>query len=97
MKTLPTPETLATEFTAILRDWLTREELVEIDSLNRAEPNGSVCHSHDFCDPNQAMLDALARFGVVDYRAADKKLNVLIDKAWSFAKNRGFSTVKPTR
>lgn len=88
----PTPETLAAEFISILQVWLTREEREAIDALNKIEENDSICHSHDYCDPNQAMLDALARFGIVDYSAADEKLNALINSAWDIAKKKGFAS-----
>lgn len=53
---------LAEEFTAILEEWLTPMERVSVAEGHKTE-DGYTCSTHDFCDPNQAMLDALERIG----------------------------------
>lgn len=55
-------ETLANDlcgaFCDVLNEWLTPAEKAEVLRLNNTEHNLSICHTHDFCDANQAMLDA---------------------------------------
>lgn len=87
--TLPDTNTLASEFVIIVREWLTPDRCREIDRLNAAEDNPQICHSHDFCDPNQAMIDAFARFNVELDPHNDDHVN-LMDAAWAVAKISGF-------
>ena len=88
--TLPDKDTLATEFAIIIREWLTPEQCQQIDAMNAAEQDKSICHSHDFCDSNQAMIDALGRFNVELDLQDEKQVN-LINSAWDIAKASGFS------
>lgn len=59
--TTTSSQTLAGEFTATLKEWLTPQEFAQVVSLNAAETDATICHSHDFCDANEAMLDAFRR------------------------------------
>jgi hypothetical protein len=59
-----TAEQLATEFVDELRDQLTPAEFAEVRKRNAAETNPLICHSHDFCDANMVMLDAIERLGI---------------------------------
>ena len=79
---------LANEFLGIVRMWLSVEELEAIDKANAADD--SCCASHDYCDPNQAMIEALDKFGV-EYDGQDEEQGRLIDEAWGIAKQNGFS------
>ena len=51
---------IANAFSAILREWLSAEEMAELNERNRGyiEANSPMCDSHDYCDPNQAMIEA---------------------------------------
>lgn len=91
---LPDKETLASEFTIVVREWLTPAQCREIDRRNaesRLAGDFGVCHSHDFCDANQAMLDALARFNVEPDLQDDRQASLITD-AWNIAKEHGFGT-----
>jgi len=88
-ETIPTAEQLADKFSAILNGWLNPETLAEVRRRNRNEHNLSICHSHDFCDPNQAMIDALEAFGIEFDVQSDEQTD-LIDSAWNIAKAKGF-------
>jgi hypothetical protein len=79
---------LANEFLDIVRMWLPVEELEAIDKANAVDD--SCCASHEYCDPNQAMIEALDKFGV-EYDGQDEEQGKLIDDAWSIAKKIGFS------
>lgn len=85
--------TLAREFTLLLRVWLPPEELQEIDRRNtweRKHKSQSICHSHDFCDSNQAMIDAMARCGV-EYDPPNPEHISLSNAAWEIARTSGFA------
>lgn len=52
---------LSDAFAAVLRKWLAAAEFAEVRRLNSADPahaDNSVCHSHDYCDANMAMVEA---------------------------------------
>ena len=66
---------LAREFSATLREWLRPDELAEVVERNRAETDSYICHSHDFCDPNMAMLEAMeAVVGISANEVAEEAL-----------------------
>ena len=100
---------LSLEFSKIIREWLTPEELVKVNKLNRTNPealSGSICHTHDFCDANQAMIDAMELCGIEwifapetrdpDYdnvsQSKDRQ-GQMIDRAWNLAKANGFKGI----
>ena len=72
-------EILVREFSATLREWLRPDELAEVVERNRAETNSSICHSHDFCDPNMAMLEAMeAVVGISANEVAEEALVLMV-------------------
>lgn len=60
---LPDREKLSVAFLDILEEWLTPGERKRVAIANAAEKNPSICHTHDVCDPNQAMIDAWEKLG----------------------------------
>lgn len=80
---------LAKAFSATLHEWLGAETMAEVVRLNAAEPDSRICHSHDFCDANQAMLDAMGEDVVFD--AGNQPLLDLINSAWELAAAEGFA------
>lgn len=80
-------ELLAIAFCKELRDLLTLEQLTEVQGRNRSEENPNICHSHDFCDPNVAMLAALGE----PFDPSSATQTALINKAWGIAKKAGFT------
>lgn len=88
----PETQDLANEFVIVIREWLTPEQLAEIDKRNATDDykETGCCATHDFCDANQAMIDALERFNVA-LDIQDEAQRVLIDDAWQIAKRDGFS------
>lgn len=78
---------IARAFAEILREWLSAEEMAEVLVRNAAETNPNICHSHDFCDPNMAMLEAFMSATEFDDPPAD---NVLWVAAWDLARAAGF-------
>jgi hypothetical protein len=88
---------IADGFRSVLRSWLTETQLLEIDARNALEPGGSqVCHSHDFCDSNMAMLEAVEKVIGREMNIGDDEDNALFNDAWSLAFVDGFSSYTPT-
>ena len=74
---------VARNFQAVLSEMLMPEELGKVRALNAAEPSLSVCHSHDFCDTDEAMREAFARSGE-DMREDDGLRDVALDLSLEF-------------
>ena len=49
---------LAQAFSVVLQEWLSSSEMRAVIEANKCESDSHVCHSHDFCDANTAMLEA---------------------------------------
>lgn len=65
-------ETLAKTFADVLLEWLEKEQFEQMqrDNTERGEPR--LCASHDYCDANMAMEEAVVRctsptFNVCDF------------------------------
>lgn len=79
---------LAKAFAEKLNEVLTAEQMEQVNDLNAGARYAglNVCHSHDFCDANQVMLDALGE----EFDNSDEQ-NKLINEAWEIAKRAEFS------
>lgn len=90
----PFVDALAAEFRAVMREYAAKLgfTLETVDALNAAESDPQICHSHDFCDANQALLDALERLEL-DYDSAidDDHLCPITDYTWTQVKREGFA------
>jgi hypothetical protein len=92
-------EKVALEFSRVLRHCI-GGDMAEVVRRNSAEPAGSgVCHSHDFCDANMAMLEAFHNLGLratVEIEPVDGPewcaSQDLWNAAWDAAVASGFST-----
>lgn len=51
-------ESLARKFSAIMRDWLTPQQMAEVIRLNKTEAYLGACATHNYCDSNMAMAEA---------------------------------------
>lgn len=82
---------LSHEFSRVLREWLTDDEMAQVIERNAEVDDPRVCASHDFCDANMAMYEAFERVmgHPIDTR---KKADVAMwDKAWNMAKASDFA------
>ncbi len=81
---------LAKEFSAILRSWLTPEQLTEINQKNETAAYTNADATHDYCDPNQAMIDAFEKvFGKeIDFQSDED--SEIINAAWALARKNKF-------
>lgn len=58
----------------------------QVRSRNEKETLEGVCHSHDFCDANEVMLNALTRFNIgPEFDPADEHHCALWNAAWDYA------------
>lgn len=80
---------LAYRFAARLQRWLTPAQLAAVNLANATETNPGICHTHDVCDPNQAIIDALAEMGR-ECDPQDEQQSLLIDFAWTIARAAEF-------
>ena len=88
---------IANKFSSILCEWLTTEELQEINDKNADYRMGigTWCATHEYCDPNQAMINALAHFGIdIDFDN-EEHIN-LINDAWKLANDNKFQEIGMT-
>lgn len=56
---LPTAQQLADEFCRQLQGTLDSADFATLQARNRNEDNANLCHSHDFCDSNVVMWNAI--------------------------------------
>jgi hypothetical protein len=72
--------------------------LVEAVQRNRDEESPGVCHTHDFCDANMTMAEAMQAHGLM----ADKTVplgdqdNDVWNEAWDLAKKAEFDAERVT-
>jgi len=83
--------TVADTFAALLRRYLTPEQFEAVRWRNAAEDSPGVCHSHDFCDANMVMAEAMQRHGFdveSDQWAENDSALATWNAAWDDAKAR---------
>lgn len=84
---------LAADFAHHLYDYLLPHEMAEVVRRNAQETDPGVCHSHDFCDANVAMLDALDDQNI-EFDGNDAAQCAAINAAWNTAKDAAFDLVR---
>lgn len=86
---------VANAFSAILREWLTSEQLTELNERNREYIANGVdfCESHDYCDPNAAMISAYEQVTGTEWVGIDDDCMSLCGLAWDAAKRAGFAEI----
>lgn len=90
-KKIPSQKELAAAFLIEMRKALPKKTLKEIDKRNKGEQNQLLCHSHDFCDPNQVMIDAWESLSSTAFSLRNTKHLVVVNRAWDLTKSEGFS------
>lgn len=90
-KKLTPAKQLSTKFSAIIREWLTAEEIAEVNEKNEKAAWAGCCATHDYCDTNQAMLDAHKTvFNTPDIDLGDNATIDMMNKAWDISKKAKF-------
>lgn len=95
LKSPPTADSLAMEFCDELRATLTAEQMEQVVTLNAAETNSDVCHSHDFCGATMVLHEVFVRHGMgaTEEGGMDRWAD-LWNLTWNLAKARGFRLLK---
>lgn len=84
---------LAHAFADILLDWLGDEKFEQM-KLKNVEYDGMACASHDYCDANEAMLEAWPKVYRRDYRFDDAD-TLAWNRAWEAAHELGLVRYNP--
>lgn len=82
-------------FASYVRRDLTADQLVQVIARNisdGSDQSDSVCHSHDFIDTNETMLEAVDALGL-EWQADSHQFMRMVNDAWTLAKRRGFAEV----
>lgn len=82
---------LSIVFVRILNEWLTPEQIAEVNKFNAVPENSRFCGTHNFCDPNQAMIDAFTEIYKRECEALNDADNELINAAWDLSKMHKFN------
>jgi len=81
-------------FSALLEQTVGPLLIEKIAAANRDEKSPGVCHSHDYCDANVLMAQALRSLTGIDAAARgaweSPEVAALWNGAWDFAKTNGF-------
>jgi hypothetical protein len=76
---------VGSKFAELLREQLTAQEWREMCQRNAAEHDDGICHSHDFCDANMVMAEAMEEYGLPEI-SDDDDLVEFCNTAWDYAK-----------
>lgn len=87
----------ANTFSLVLRQWLTKEQMIEVVKRNRETDNEALCASHDFCDANMAMLEAFTAANGHEPSAESDEDTRLWNEAWEMAKAANFTQIRPSQ
>ena len=96
---LPTVEQVSEAFRKQMQATLTADELGVADRINRLRGENGSCATHDFCDANEVMDEALQSLGVHiypddvpdDWNGPKQEVVDLWNAAWTHVRRRGFS------
>lgn len=82
---------LAHEFSRVLREYLTEDEMEQVIERNAEFDDPAICASHDFCDANMAMNEAFENIMGHPIDTRKKADLAILDKAWNMAKASDFA------
>jgi hypothetical protein len=81
---------LAQVFSRLLVSQIGDDNWHKVIELNDSESDARICHSHDFCDANQIMLDACEELSIPADDVTSEEFVTLTDAAWDIAKSNDF-------
>lgn len=73
------------KFAELLREYLTQSEWQKMCADNLAETKSGICHSHDHCDANMVMADAMDFFGLPEIDSDNQEFIDFWNMAWNYA------------
>lgn len=92
---LPSAEEVAKEFCYQIEGALTNREMELVVQYNREIRNCGPCASHEFCDANELMTEALMALGVaIWHEEMPDNISELWDAAWAMAREADFDSTK---
>lgn len=104
---IPEAKQVAVEFCKVIRQWLTEDQLRQVNELNRSyKASGDgylLCATGDFCDANIAMDAAFKALGLDPLKTGVPDTNFPLmseevlntwNEAWELAKDAGFDWAK---
>lgn len=85
-------EKVSHSFSWYLRNWLTVDQLKEVNRKNETEEyiQNRYCASHEYCDPNEAMIQAMEGNGF-KFDTQSEEQNKVIKEAWNLSKKLKFA------
>lgn len=102
---LPTVEQVSEAFRAKMLEELKPALCRLVDETNAARGEDGTCATHDWCDANEVMDDALKSLGVHmypeqedwpdDWNGPEQAVVDLWNAAWTHARRAGFSPARP--
>jgi hypothetical protein len=93
---------VASIFCSTLNSWLTEEEQTAIlDKLGSGEYSKggkyeNCCPTQEYCDANEAMIDAIERAVDEEWSSSDDEMGKLWDEAWERASTWNFNFFQET-
>lgn len=85
---------IANRFSAQINDWLTSDEMIKVNSDEKDPTTGLKLHNvDDFCDPNQAMINAYEAVTGLEWDGRDSRCTERCEKAWDEATKAFFMAI----
>lgn len=82
-------ELIGDKFVEVLTNWLSPQNIECIKIQNAENPSTLNCASHNFCDANEAMIEAFEFFGEdLPNDEGEYAQFILWDRAWEYAKQK---------
>ena len=85
-----TTEQVARKFSSILKRWLTKKQMRQVIRTNSKPENAPFCATHEFCDANMAMIEAVHKLTGKQPDIHCDATNLLWTEAWAMAKRKLF-------
>lgn len=85
-KSKPSSVDLARTFSDKINEWLDAGTVAEVNRRNVLPEYAGCCATHDFCDPNQAIVESLESYGL----EFNHDMIGLINDAWDKAQQVDF-------
>lgn len=86
---------VADRFLAMVRDELGQFICYMIDERNAQDPDDPWCASHDYCDTNVVMCNAVEAFLGSEFDFKNTCHETIWSEAWTTAIEHGFANLKP--
>lgn len=96
MQSLPTTTEVAQAFLRQLRESLGEQNFAEVCRQQTESPVAGVCYSHDYCDANTVMGEALSSLGVIAFPEGEDGMPDWIIELWNASWDKAQALMTPT-